>query len=323
MIRLHKIDPLRYTPFDQNFVKKDFDFLLQQGICFTLNKKDADIFIGSKASTVEKFIIKNPRPKKVLLWTNEPRFSIITEASYRPYPLLPKIDVMNIYTGDVLIDNVSYLNKRRFLGREKLTVLSSGFKLKDRGVVALMSFFNGGKNSQLLIRGENCDLIKLRSQLALEGQKNAVLTVLGKGWPPGISIEDSRSGNWGSRKQEVLEKYNFNLCFENTVWPNYITEKIWDSIENLALPIYYGGGKSSAYEIFPAKSFLDYCEFRDPDHLYQYIADMTDKEFRERMNKCIEVYNSYVDKREDYWEEKRRKYLNVYIKRIREIFKRI
>ena len=60
------------------------------------------------------------------------------------------------------------------------------------------------------------------------------------GWPKGVSKEDSREGDWVERKKQLLDNYHFNLSFENTAAYNYMTEKIWDSIENYCLPIYYG-----------------------------------------------------------------------------------
>ncbi|NRB06573.1 MAG: hypothetical protein HRU34_04055 [Richelia sp.] len=71
----------------------------------------------------------------------------------------------------------------------------------------------------------------------------------------------------------ILQKYYFNLCFENTNWPNYCIEKIWDSIQGGCLPIYYGKG-NRVYDDFPRNSFLDYSDFYRRDLLFDYIHDM-------------------------------------------------
>src|SRR5690606_22526691 len=134
------------------------------------------------------------------------------------------------------------------------------------------------------------DLIALRSQIAMEGRKRGMIDIIGKGWPGNNSIEDSRDGNWPKRKKEILKGYNFNLCFENTIAPNYVTEKIWDSIGSYCLPIYFGKG-TNIYDVFPEKSFIDYANFQSLDQLFDYIEKMETHEFVERLNKCIDVYN--------------------------------
>ena len=41
-------------------------------------------------------------------------------------------------------------------------------------------------------------------------------------------------------KQEILRNYRFNLCFENDLYPNYVTEKVFDSYEAECIPIWWG-----------------------------------------------------------------------------------
>lgn len=41
-------------------------------------------------------------------------------------------------------------------------------------------------------------------------------------------------------KQEILQRYRFNLCFENDLYPNYLTEKVFDSYEAECIPIWWG-----------------------------------------------------------------------------------
>jgi hypothetical protein len=47
-------------------------------------------------------------------------------------------------------------------------------------------------------------------------------------------------GNSIPNKQETLRKYRFNLCFENDLYPNYVTEKAFDSYEAECIPIWWG-----------------------------------------------------------------------------------
>lgn len=98
------------------------------------------------------------------------------------------------------------------------------------------------------------------------------------------------------RKLEILKNYHFNLCFENTNTDYYCTEKIWDSIKAGCLPIYYGNG-NKIYEDFPKNSFLDYCDFKNASDMFEYVENMDEREFRQRMNLCIKVFNEVYEKR--------------------------
>ena len=250
MIKLYKIDSLKYTPFDKNFIEEDFNYLQSKGLEITEDLNEADIYIAYDSKKINKFILKNPFKKPLLLWTNEPRLSMVKASYYKPFLLFSKVHLMNVYTGDVFMNNVTYQGKR-FLKAKKLNLLEKNYKLNNKVVAALMSYYNAGENSSLYIESVNIDLVKKRSDIGIYGYHNNLLDIYGRGWPSGMSQEDSRLGEWSNRKAMILKDYNFNLCFENTVYPNYITEKIWDSIQNYCLPIYYGGMDSTIYEIFP------------------------------------------------------------------------
>ena len=96
---------------------------------------------------------------------------------------------------------------------------------------------------------------------------------------------------------------------------NYITEKIWDSIENYCLPIYYAGKDNSIYKIFPKNSFVDYAEFNTPEELFHYLKKISDIEYKSRLEKCIFVYNSFIEKPKSFWKETK----NMIIDKCKEI----
>lgn len=309
MIKIFKIGHLPYTPFDENFSREDLAYLESNGLKITKSKNEADIFIAGNHRMLKKFMLRNPGNKKYLIWTNEPRFSRVNTNTYRPLILFPKVHVMNVYTGDIFLNNLAY-QKSRFTQTRKLSKVEDDFNFTTKKIVALMSYFYGGKYSTIKINGQNLDLIKKRSEIALYCHKENKMDIFGKGWPHGISKEDSRMNNRHSRKKEILSNYHFNFCFENTLYPYYVTEKIWESIEGYCLPIYYGGEKSSIYDTFPEGSFLDYSQFESPEEMISYVSKMDNKEFINRMNKCIEVYNRFVEKPPEYWENNYKKILD-------------
>lgn len=209
------------------------------------------------------------------------------------------VHIMNIYTKDIYQKNYSchchQINQRLELLNE------SNFPgFNHRKIVALMSYRNTdtGKLS-LKKNGRELDLINLRQKIALEGFETGTIDIYGREWSQGIAIGESRENDWRSSKIDTLQKYHFNLCFENTNFDYYCTEKIWDSIRGKCLPIYYGKG-NKIYEDFPRNSFLDYSDFKNPKELFLYINQIPVSEFRERMNLCIEAYNTVYEKLQYY-----------------------
>lgn len=290
-IKLFKASSFKYTPFE-NFEEGDLDYLNKNNIVIVNKVKDADVIISQNFKFLKKYFWRGLFGKKFLIWTVEPRFDTHFVSSKKYLFGLIKCHFMNIYTRDIFVTNISIHCKKI---NQKLDFLPENFVLDSKKIVAMMSFYKGTEAPPLFYNGENIDLIALRSKIALAGYKAGVLDIYGKGWAEGIAIEDSRDGQWWASKKGVLNKYNFNLCFENTAAFNYMTEKIWDSIQNYCLPIYYGKN-TNAYEVFPKNSFVDYGEFKSPDELFNFVKAMSSEEFVKRMNACIEVHNSISER---------------------------
>ncbi|KAF2513560.1 glycosyltransferase family 10 domain-containing protein [Flavobacterium foetidum] len=316
-IKLFKASTFTYTPFG-NYIPGDLDFLSKNNIVLVDNVKDADVIISQNYKHLTKYFWRFIQKKKFLVWTNEPRFDTSFKALKKIFFGLIKIHFMNIYTKDVFVSNLSFT---AVLINKKLELITKISPEKTKNAVVLMSYY-GGLNAPKLIRdGVNIDLITLRAYIATEGYKSSVMDIYGKGWPEGMSKENSRAGEWRTRKQTLLEPYKFNLCFENTIAFNYLTEKIWDSIESYCLPIYYGAG-TNVYEIFPENSFIDYSKFNNPKELFDYIEQMPDSEYISRLNKCINVYNAISEKGADLEHSERKMVLEKIVQKLRFIVQR-
>mgnify|MGYP000881273852 CR=1 FL=1 len=310
-IKIYKVGSFKYTPFD-NFVGGDLNYLESNRVSIVTNVADADIIIAQNYKHIKKCFWRCIQGKKFLIWTNEPRFNDEYVKFKNVFFNLTKCHFMNIYTRDIFVTNISI---HCGLINKDLKIIDKNFQLKSKKMIALMSYY-GGVNAPKLMKGnENIDLIALRSQIALEGSKDGFIDVFGKGWPDGVSKEDSRDGDWGIRKKHLLADYNFNLCFENTAVYNYMTEKIWDSIENYCLPIYYGK-HTNAYELFPENSFIDYSHFKSPIELFSFINNMSVNEYIDRMNKCINVYNSICQQGEKLVIDERKKMLDNIVEKL-------
>lgn len=313
-IKLFKVSNFSYTPFN-NFNPGDLDYLKAYNIEIVNSSKEADIIISQNFKHIKKHFWKFILGKKFLVWTLEPRFDTHFLSTKKYFFGLFKCHFMNIYTQDVFVSNLTF---HAGMMSTRLEPISEDFQLSSKQIVALMSCYKGLNSDKLIYNNQNIDLIATRTEIALEGNKLGRLDVYGKGWPEGVSKEDSREGDWPTRKKEILKPYNFNLCFENTASPNYMTEKIWGSIQDYCLPIYYGKN-TNAYDLFPKDSFLDYSNFKNPIELFDYIDKMDSKEYISRMNKCIAVYNSINEKGSAFVKEERIKMLDKIVQKLNTI----
>ena len=83
--------------------------------------------------------------------------------------------------------------------------------------------------------------------------------------------------------------YKFLIAFENSIFPEYVTEKIWHGYLSQAIPIYYG--TSDVYNQVPgANTFIDATKFDGPQQLAEYIKkiDQDDSLYKSFFNFDIE-----------------------------------
>lgn len=99
-------------------------------------------------------------------------------------------------------------------------------------------------------------------------------------------------GTYPSSKEklEVLNKYKFNLCFENAyheMWTiGYVTEKITDCFKAKTIPVYWG-----AYDIenkIPKELYIDYREYQRKDELVKRLKSIDKNEYEDMTEKAFE-----------------------------------
>ena len=76
-------------------------------------------------------------------------------------------------------------------------------------------------------------------------------------------------------KIATTSRYRFALCFENTTFPGYLTEKIFDAFAAGVVPVYLGA-PDIAVDV-PADSFVDVRSFRGFPELDEFLAAMTEE----------------------------------------------
>lgn len=77
-------------------------------------------------------------------------------------------------------------------------------------------------------------------------------------------------------KVNVLGGYRFSLCFENTAFPGYITEKIFDCLVAGNIPVYLGAPDIADH--IPREAFIDFRRFQNHSDLQKYLVNMSESE---------------------------------------------
>lgn len=74
------------------------------------------------------------------------------------------------------------------------------------------------------------------------------------------------------RKIELLQNYRYNICFENSLYNGYHTEKLLEAKVAGCIPIYYGADAVSLD--FNEDCFINYNNFESATDLLEYIIDI-------------------------------------------------
>lgn len=156
------------------------------------------------------------------------------------------------------------------------------------------------------------DLYTERIQVIRWYEKNApeYFELYGLGWdkfPPAYSAWDklarglsilnsrlSRSAPFPSYRGEVPDKASvlrqarFSFCFENSRdIPNYITEKMLDSLVAGCVPIYWGA--NNVQDHVPPNCFIDRRLFVNTEAVHQYLTTINDESYH-RYQKNIKAF---------------------------------
>ena len=282
-------DKLLYSPFEFQEFKDKF---IKENIRIVSNISIAHIILSSYFSILNKYAITFGKNKKYLLWTHEPYHDFTFNKSIK-LNNGAIINIMNVYTGDVFTHNFRYFYFNHVLDLlpNSLNPTQKVIDTNKKYIVALSTYYpiSYYKNNPHTLLPKRYELIEY-------GFKNNLLDVHGKDWNNHSFIKSvGNTRNETDRrqsKQEILQKYRFNICIENVDFSYYVTEKIWEPIKYGCLPIYYSN--STIYQIFPENSFIDYKNFNNPKDLYDYLLNMTEEEYINRSNLCIQSFNKII-----------------------------
>lgn len=269
---------MKYTIFQKDYTRAA---LLRHGVRLVDSPEQATVLVGNYEQLLRELIDVFGASKRYLLWTHEPFFWRSTDQ----WAMIAgqRVRTVSLHSGEVFFNNYFYSS---ILPNPDARPPASRRKL-NRTIVMVASAKTQG-DPGIVGRANNIDLLQIRYQLAILGHRTGQCDIYGRHWPDGVSRGRSRFGQWSLAKYKILEGYDFNLCFENSLVPYYCSEKIWQAIHCGCLPIYYG--QDSIYQDFPPESFLDYASLGSPDALFDAVRCMTLREFNERYRRCLEVF---------------------------------
>ncbi len=289
-------------------IMKDLGYTLTS-VC-----SEARVVIAHSYIKLLPYVLRYPG-KIFLVWTNEPRYDTSFRNQIKLPLWLPKIRIMNVYSKDVFWNNLHFLASYHFDNANDLgidvnldlpNVTQGQFEsFNKKNTIAALFTNTLEQKTKLMKGGIDIDLSRQRCEIAIAGHNRQQLEIYGNKWPAGYALDNSGFGfekqrPWWVEKIEMLKCYKFNLCFENTAEPYYVTEKIWHAIQAYSLPI-YSSFNSSIYETFPENSFIDAVQFKNIDELLDHVQTMSAEEYLERLNRCIDVFNkSLAVKRVNY-----------------------
>lgn len=100
-------------------------------------------------------------------------------------------------------------------------------------------------------------------------------------------------------KYNLLCRYEFALCFENCIYPGYITEKIFDCFMAGCIPVYYGAPDIERF--IPENLFIDMRSFKNFDALAAHIQSINEDEqehYRKRISEYLkkEEFQKFTDR---------------------------
>lgn len=130
-----------------------------------------------------------------------------------------------------------------------------------------------------------------RIEAMVELSKFGVIDLYGRGWDRWWSREALWLPYWRNRstlmsiyrgacasKFEVLQQYEFCLCFENMAMNGYITEKIFDCLYAGTIPLYQGA--PDILEYIPEEVFIDCRKYSSWSEMWAEVSAMPDEKIR-------------------------------------------
>ena len=134
--------------------------------------------------------------------------------------------------------------------------------------------FDSKKFCSFVVKNPHCkyrnDYFNILSKIGQVDAAGPLFNNMPNGWRPDGSAE----------KVKFMSDYKFNLCFENSSYPGYCTEKLFEALCAKTVPIYWGS-PTAALDFNP-RAFINRCDFASDQKFIEYIY---------KVNSEKELYN--------------------------------
>ena len=95
-------------------------------------------------------------------------------------------------------------------------------------------------------------------------------------------------------KLEWLPNYKFNICFENSSYPGYTTEKLYEAYIGGTIPIYWG---SPTIEVdFNPRAFLNWYDYGSDEALIEAVIELDNNPDKYRQMYMEPLFSKYVNR---------------------------
>ena len=91
-------------------------------------------------------------------------------------------------------------------------------------------------------------------------------------------------------KKETCENYKFLICYENTIFDSYISNKIFDAFNSKIVPIYMGC--DNIEDFIPSNCFINRKDFSNDKELYNFINSMNENTWLSYLDAALDFYQS-------------------------------
>lgn len=151
-------------------------------------------------------------------------------------------------------------------------------KIKDPGPLPINKFiFEGAEDSNTddTTRDRFCSFIASNPNCLIRNRCFELLSTYkhvdsaGKFRTNTTELINMNNVNWSISKNVFLKKYKFNICFENSSYPGYFTEKLMQAKLSGTIPIYWGDPK--VIEECNPNSFINYSLFKNDEDFINEI----------------------------------------------------
>jgi alpha(1,3/1,4) fucosyltransferase len=223
--------------------------------------------------------------RALIVWTHEPVYCPVNELTVTDQMTGATVHLSTTFNGEVYLTPLEFFPFRPI---DRAAILG-GLDARPRFAAILATH---RLKFDRYIGADNVDITEYRQRLALHLKTvHDACTIFGRNWPPEAGVtEESRGAGWQNRKMDALADYRFNICCENTLWPNYVTEKLWQCIQSGAVPVYCRRG-SGIEDHLRAEAVIDPRDFASFDALYAHMAGLTAADRRAMVLAALDDYD--------------------------------